>query len=426
MRSRSRKGWLVKRGRIFHACWEVDGKRFSKSTGEATQRAAGKKLKEFMEPLASGDRLATLQNVQAWIAGTKDKLQRLTAENTPPLEITEAFAAYEASPARPDSGPRTLSDYRSYFRAFILWLWENHPEIKALRDISPEVAAAYASHMGKARLSPGSFNKRLSFLRLMYKTLQGPAHLGENPFEAVRRKRVISKGRRELTIAELETVCRSASGELRILFAIGVFTGLRLGDAALLNWSQVDIQRRIITLVPRKVARRKTTPVTIPIHPSLIALLAALSHRKGDVLPETAGLYRHDPSALTKNIQAHFRSCGIETLELGTGKGTGKRGVVKVGFHSLRHSFVSLSREANAPLSVVESIVGHSNPTMTRLYSHTSEAAARAAVNALPALLTDGAPTEAVRMIAAQEVHVLAEKLTAWNWNKIKLQLLEL
>ena len=36
------------------------------------------------------------------------------------------------------------------------------------------------------------------------------------------------------------------------------------------------------------------------------------------------------------------------------------------------------------PQSVVESIVGHSSPAMTRHYTHTSEAAAGAAVAALP------------------------------------------
>ena len=45
---------------------------------------------------------------------------------------------------------------------------------------------------------------------------------------------------------------------------------------------------------------------------------------------------------------------------------TGTRAVVEVGFHSLRHTFVSLCRAAGAPLSVVEAIVGHASPAMTR------------------------------------------------------------
>jgi hypothetical protein len=107
---------------------------------------------------------------------------------------------------------------------------------------------------------------------------------------------------------------------------------------------------------------------------------------------------------------------------------SGKRAVVEVGFHSLRHSFVSLCREAHAPLSVVESIVGHSNPAMTRLYSHTSEQAAGAAVNLLPAVLGDApAPALApVKMIDAAPIRALAESLTGKNWREVKAEILAL
>jgi len=46
-------------------------------------------------------------------------------------------------------------------------------------------------------------------------------------------------------------------------------------------------------------------------------------------------------------------------------KDTGKPAVVQVGFHSLRHTFVSLCRAPNAPLSGVQSIVGHASPPLT-------------------------------------------------------------
>ena len=69
---------------------------------------------------------------------------------------------------------------------------------------------------------------------------------------------------------------------------------------------------------------------------------------------------------------------------------TGRRAVVEVGFHSLRHSFVSRCRQANAPLSVVEAIVGHSSPAMTRHYTHVGELAAAVAVGALPRVMGAG------------------------------------
>lgn len=49
-------------------------------------------------------------------------------------------------------------------------------------------------------------------------------------------------------------------------------------------------------------------------------------------------------------------------------------------------------------ISVVESIVGHSSPAMTRHYTHTGEAAAIAAVTALPSLI--GEETKALQAAA--------------------------
>ena len=63
-----------------------------------------------------------------------------------------------------------------------------------------------------------------------------------------------------------------------------------------------------------------------------------------------------------------------------------------MGFHSLRHTFVSLCRAAGAPLSVVEAIVGHASPAVTRHYTHTGEAAARASVALLPSVFGDATP----------------------------------
>ncbi len=55
-----------------------------------------------------------------------------------------------------------------------------------------------------------------------------------------------------------------------------------------------------------------------------------------------------------------------------------------VSFHSLRHTFVSLAANAGVPLAIVQAIVGHSNPAMTRHYFHESTDALKNAVATLP------------------------------------------
>src|SRR5208282_2951826 len=169
----------------------------------------------------------------------------------------------------------------------------------------------------------------------------------------------------------------------RTLLALGIYSGLRLGDCATLRWGEVDLPRAMIRRIPNKTARRNPKPVIVPIHPILRDMLAVtpLDQRREYVLPEMAALYIHRTDMVTDMVQRHFKACGITLHKPGTGTDD-KRAVIEVGFHSLRHTFVSLCRESNAPLSVVESIVGHSSPAMTRHYTHVGELArGRAAVN---------------------------------------------
>ena len=150
------------------------------------------------------------------------------------------------------------------------------------------------------------------------------------------------------------------------------------------------------------------TAVFLPRYIALVADLSA-SHTDDSELRQLEREKNGTP-------KRHERTGGVIT------KDTGKRAVVAIGFHSLRHSFVSLCREANAPLSVVESIVGHSNPAMTRHYSHTSEGEARKAVNALPSFTGEALPP--AREPLPDWARELLEKQTAKTWRKIQAEVL--
>ncbi|MFO7870706.1 MAG: tyrosine-type recombinase/integrase [Kiritimatiellia bacterium] len=96
---------------------------------------------------------------------------------------------------------------------------------------------------------------------------------------------------------------------------------------------------------------------------------------------------------------------------------------LKWGFHSLRHTFVSLCRESNAPLAVVEAIVGHANPAMTRHYTHVGDLAASQAVAALPAFI--GANGHSIPAMVDdglsqrdEEILAVLEGSTAKTWKR--------
>jgi integrase len=391
-----RTGYLFKRNGNFYVQWRVNGKLFSKALRDdqghaiTTRREAEEAQTKFMATFTVADEATALESIAAKLDGRKAELARLDAQANPATAIATAWADYLAAPNRPDSGESTLRQYQFQYAAFAVWMAGKYPQFRTLREVTRAIAEEYAASLNYGKLTASTFNKHLNLLTLVFRVLKDKGRIAVNPWEDIQRKRIVAHGRRELTIEELRTVCQSAKGELAVLLALGVYTGLRLGDCATLRWAEVDMAREVIRRIPNKTARRNPKPVIVPIHPVLKEMLevTAPEDRADYVSPEIAALYQRRSDMVTDMVQRQFITCGITPHKPGTGKG-GKRAVVEVGFHSLRHTFVSLCRESNAPLAVVESIVGHSNPAMTRHYTHVGELAAGRAVAALPSIIGD-------------------------------------
>jgi len=133
---------------------------------------------------------------------------------------------------------------------------------------------------------------------------------------------------------------------------------LRLGDAVRLDWSKVDMGNRRIAVIPGKTARyAKGKPVVIPIVASFAAILSQVpkTERKGAVCPELAALAERDEAAVSNRVQRVFTACGIETHAAQAAQSGRAR--VAVGFHSLRHTFVTIAAEHGVPLAIVQAVL---------------------------------------------------------------------
>jgi len=383
-------GTLIKRGNTYLAQWSVRGpdgkrKRISKSTHCQTIEAAREFLEnelrgqslddeeKFVDKLLDAKKLINVERKE--IAEQKAKEE----DAKPALEIANGFAAFKDSKRRKDCGERTLSGYESQYEAFATWMKKTYPQVVEIRKVTNTEADAFSTHL-LALHSANTHNKYITLLAYVWKVLKEAARITDNPWDNIVKKSVTMHVRRELTVEELTRVCNGLKGEMRLLFAFGIYTGLRLGDCATMDWGKIDLVRGFLQTNPHKTSK---TVVRIPLHPTLAGMLAEIpsNEHRGFVLKECADIYLRNSSILTHRIKKAFTSAGIKT----TAKGKdGKHARVDVGFHSLRHTFVSLSANAGVPLTIVQSIVGHSNPMMTRHYFHASDSALKGAVAALP------------------------------------------
>jgi len=397
-RNANGNGTLVLRGKTYTARWMYDGRVYTRTTGTGNRKEAEKCLADFTAPFRLGNQEQTLETVAARLGGVQAEIKR-HADDQPALSLSGSWQAYLDSPNRPDSSQDTLDHYEQQYSRFMNWVKAKYPKTTELRDFTEEQAAEFANAMTKAfnekspeyaagvgaAFSPNTFNKYITLLRRVWKIVGKKAKATINPWADINLKLLDTHSRRELTVEELVKVCEYVKGDTRVLFAIGIYTGLCLADIVFMKWGNVDLVRRVISVSPRKTARRSGGKlINIPIHPSLMQVLSehGQSGRTGYLLPELAAAYEHSTATFQKvYIEPVFRACGIETQTTVEGR---KRRACEVGYHSLRHSFVSLCANAGTPLAIVQAIVGHSNPAMTMHYYHEDAKAITNAVTLLP------------------------------------------
>lgn len=421
-------GTLRKIGNTFFAIFTVVGldgkkKRVTRTTGKHTLEEAREVLNDLAAEYGTKDAARRdaegrarftekLMRAQAVVAADAERLARERAailEAMPALAISDAWEAYEASGRRKANAATetTMAAYTRWFEKFAEWMSKNHPEVVELRGVTPAMARGFCKSL-EAKMRGVSINRVITLFTKIWNTLKKDdrdkqpdektpqlrmARLLENPWIDVERYDGAGHTRRELTVEELGRVVSGLEGEMRLMFALGIYTGMRKGDCATLEWSMVDLVRGRLMVEPRKTRRHtRGRRIAIPIAPVLGRLLAERSsavRTSPYVMPEIAEQYLEHPQNLSNRIKAVFENAGIVTKKKNNGD---TRAHTEVGFHSLRHTFVSLSANAGTPLAVVQSIVGHASSTMTQRYYHENEDAMRGAVAMLPdVVLADGA-----------------------------------
>lgn len=405
--ARNLKGRLFKRGKAgyYYLQYSINGVEFRPALKDedgspiTNEKKALKARDTLLAPYRAKNEVKRQEIVVAALNTAQNKATIADAiiENreNPPLKIDDSWAVYVESLNRPQSGERTLKNYHWHFSSFCKWLKTQKTKPIYMKEVTTDIANSFALYLSKSGKSANTYNKYISFLELFFRVLAKQGQFSNNPFADITRKQLTTQSRRELTLAELHKILDSATGDLGLLFALGTFTGLRLGDCCTLRWQEIDLENRVIKRVPNKTAARTTTPVLVgipgPLYDRLVVI--PVTNRGEFLLPDFAARYQsvtNGRPGISKIIQTFFKNIGFQTQKSGTGKvtdqktkevkDTGKRAVVEVGFHSLRHSYVSLHAMGGTPQAVIQSNVGHSNPAMTAHYTHTSmEAAVRVA-----------------------------------------------
>jgi len=355
-------GTLIKRGNTYQARWMVKGKLYTRSTGCSTKEAAQKKLEEFTKPFRENSTIEVLENLTAKVRVAEGILKDTKNKSAPPIKLMFLVDVYKGDVNTGLIKSGTESHYESIVNVFREFVKKEYAH-----EITKEDVERYLTYM-KQKVGPSRYNGSLNSLRHMFEVaMKHDYRIRVNPFDGfVRMKGDKLRTRRELTTDEVKTLCKVAnerSPELSMLFELGAYTGLRCSDCMRLKWSNIDFNKKLITITPVKT-ERSGLQARIPLHPKLQEKLSKWPHEGDRILVKLNKIGRTN---LNSQIAAVFSLSKIKT-HMHDSSGRLK---ITTGFHALRHYFISQCVKEGIPISVVQKMVAHTSADMSLAYTHT-------------------------------------------------------
>lgn len=345
-------GSLYRRNGWYYAQLKVAGKFMRRALDTRDRREAEKRL----NALAVGFDLSDEERLAALAVRLKPKSARRSFD--------EAWSAYERAPENLGQSARARAEDKSVWETFVERLGAKSAAY-LLDDVTEEIAAEFVEHLKGIR-SAHTVNKYIRILKRIW-TLN---RVADNPWSAFRKLKVEPVQRRALSRVEVDFLIEKAEGELRTLFVLGAYTGMRLSDCQRFRWEMVSGDRLMV-----RTTKTKRLAV-IPAHPVLKAEIGP-PKKSGYVMPELASWPKWK---ISNHVQRHFIACGFATQSKRPGN---YKASVEIGFHSLRSTFITRLGEAGVPLAVVREMVGHVSEEMSQRYFRADADMAAKAIAAL-------------------------------------------
>jgi len=281
-----------------------------------------------------------------------------------PVPLSEAIESF--LDAKSHLRPRTQDTYEG-----ILDRFENElPPSVMLQDVTPEDLQSYIRN---SEVSRATQRKRYRHLRTFFNWAVDDDRLETNPLEAVDQPKKEDKEAAYLrpedvqellsTIEDHILEVRDAVGRipdlewLHQMIRVAVATGLRRSELVALQWQDVDLQERCLYVRHRGDFRTKgNAERRVPVRGDAEEVLCQMYEE------EISGAVFTDrnekairPDRVTKRFKKMARKADLDE---------------RIHFHSLRHTTGSWLAMRGVPMQHIQTILGHSDSTVTEKYSH--------------------------------------------------------
>lgn len=251
-----------------------------------------------------------------------------------------------------------------------LALWKEHLTDLRVDQIKKVHVNAFIEKRLKAGLSPRTVNLDVIMLRNVLKRAVDDGWLMDLPTRGLRPLKVATPRRPFHPVADIERLCAAAHGttknatEFSDYIRFMTFSGARMKEALRVRWEDVEFERAQVTIGATGDTKNRTAR-TVDFNPQLASLLADMHKRKA---PDSQWLF---PSPQRGEKDIHAKSF-YESLHAARDKA----GLPSIGFHDLRHTFISLCVMSGVDFMTIASWVGHRDGGVLigKVYGHLADA----------------------------------------------------
>ena len=327
--------------------------------GLPTQNAAALPVSELLQayldaqaPSVCADHLESLKHRLEAVA---IKTRAVTVRDLTPEKVEAFLTEFADGVKKGDKvikpSARTVNTYLQAVRGMLTWAVKRRKLTHNPLDcITPR------PELEKRRARRALSEDELS--RLLAAALEGPAKRAarRGPLSLQRQAELAEIGRRNCLI-------------YRLLF----MTGLRVNEARLLTWADVDLDAATLTTRPEWQGNKSGRVDVLPLAPGLVELLQ--DWRARHPADEAAPVIRL-PKGFLKTLNNDLEAAGIAKRDA-----AGRL----VDLHCLRHTHGSRLVASGADIKSVQALMRHATPALTLgVYVHKDKGRMAAAVAALP------------------------------------------
>ncbi len=310
---------IAKRGDIYWIFGRIDGQRLDRSLKTKVRKEA--------------------EDIAKHIAGEASK-RKYGIPTTKKIRLGDFMVRY-LEYCTANNKPSTVSGKR-FDVQFILAYFGDIP----LVNITPEAIEAFKSER-RSKVAAATINNDLATFKHALNLAVTWGYLDRSPAGKVRKYAVKNERTRYLTKAEAESLIKECPVELKPVVITALYTGMRRGEILGLDWQNVDLERKQITIIDSK----NNDSRVVPLNDLLYTVLSAIEPKDGFVFRSRSG-------GRFKSVRKGFISA------------VKRAGIKDFTFHDLRHTFASWLAMKGVPLNTIGILLGHRTLTMTRRYSH--------------------------------------------------------